>query len=294
MKKCISLLSALLTATLMLAAMSAASAAREISLQADGTVTQAVPNNSGSPLVRVMEGGIDWSDLSNLSVFAGAGYLCPGAAGTYDFTLTNLSDKEITYTFTAKGLLDGAPSDLISFSLSQPVQGTVPGFGSVPFTLRWEWAWEQDNPRDTALGAQSASRLTGDDPRIPYRAELEFIIEMDEPAPGKECEWPDWLLPGIGTALAGGGLLAALASVPLWLLPLALPAIAAAWCRAKQPSICPPFVPAPALPDSPVVPGPVPPPKTGDSWDFALLAGLGMALSMGVMIAILRERRAQV
>ena len=102
----------------------------------------------------------------------------------------------------------------------------------------------------------------------------------------EECKWPDWLLPGIlgGTVIAGGGLLAALASVPLWLLPLALPVIAIVWLCAKYPGATKPD-------DTSMKPDYVMPPKTGDNWTLPLLAGMGIVLAGCVMFTTLRKRK---
>lgn len=310
MRKFMSALSVLLAAAMMLMAVPVARAA-QVTLEAGGVVLQSVTANEAPsvPLATVHEGNYaarsvtnDWNGPvlnGSLTLFAGAVQLQPGAtngakgaapASPYRFVLVNDYTGPIDYTFTSRGLVNGTESGVIAYKLTKGApNGTVPLGGYVEFELEWEWKYyvsPASDAADTALGENSAVKLAQDSARTTYKAELKFVIQADEPA-GAESKWPDWLLPGVlgGTAIAGGGLLAALASVPLWALLLALPVIAAVWCCTKLPAIRTPAS-KDKKPDQYVMP-----PKTGESWNAVLPAGLGMALAAGVIGTMLLRRR---
>jgi len=99
-----------------------------------------------------------------------------------------------------------------------------------------------------------------------------------------------WIIPGIiGIGGAAGGI-AALGSLGILGLT-AVPVIGAAgWLlhRACDRDCGRPGCPKAEVPD---VPGYETPPKTGDSWTITLLAGTGMLLAMGTLIALKRRKR---
>ena len=100
-------------------------------------------------------------------------------------------------------------------------------------------------------------------------------------------EWPGLLLPGI---LGAGGLTIGGLTIP-WLLSIpALSVIGAVgWLLHHN---CKTDCGKPGCPcEKPAASEYVPPPKTGDSWNAVLLAGMGMALAAGVMTIMLRRKK---
>ena len=217
MKKLTSVLSVLLAAALVAMAMPVAQAA-QVSLQAGGSVLQIIPANEDPSVIlaKVTEGGLDWSDLANLSVFSSlaGGYLRPGTAGSYPFTLHNEYSLPIKYTFTYE-VAPGSTGVPVAYKVNGSplpaggLTGTVPAKGSpgdsLPFTLDWVWGFDDGTSASDPLGIDGVGMLNGDGysddnvlgaqsrqaNRLGYKVTLKFVIEAEE----KEKDYPPPPLP---------------------------------------------------------------------------------------------------
>lgn len=316
MKKLSSAVSVLLALALVLVSMPKARAA-ELTLQGSCIVEQYLaitPEDDGTILLAlVSDTDGEWGPCcptpSSRNIFQlDGGFLQPGAGGTYDFRIKNVYGDTISYTLTAKGFLnlDGEweETEFITLDITGgDLAGDLAPGEEALFTLEWLWDSPEISAADSALGVLSASD------GLQYKAELKFYVTADElpnPPPDDDCGLCK-LLTGLGVGklvIGTGGLIIGGLTLP-WLtaLPL-LPVLLLLSCCLHGGQDCPPpdCPPEPTRVTEPADPsrggdtapddlGPFKPPNTGDSWNAALLAGLGIVLASGIMIEALRRRK---